>query len=231
MQIIMTKRKSAVLSGSTLACLSSIPTINVTLGCAHDCVYCYGKTYKCYPGEGKLLVYSNLLEKARAELQRKHRRPPCVYFCPSCDPFQPLPGVLDVSYGLMEFFLGEGAGITFLTKARVPERFVRLFERHPGCVSGQVGLTALDEDLLRLTEPMAASPKERLAGMSELSGIGVPVAIRLDPIWPALTDTEACLDELLKAAKQNGAKAVAASYLFLRPKLKRPVFGALADPG
>jgi DNA repair photolyase len=168
---------------------------------------------------------------ARAELPRKRRRPTCAYFCPSCDPFQPIPAVLDSTYELMRFFLDEGIDVTFLTKGRPPERFLRLFERQPRRVSGQVGLASLDEGFLRLAEPGAPSPSERLAGMADLSRVGVPVTLRMDPMWPALTDSEAQLSEMLQAAKSAGACGVAASNLFLRSKLKKPIFSVLVTLG
>lgn len=37
--VIKAKRRSPVLTPSGLACLSVMPTINLTVGCLHDCVY------------------------------------------------------------------------------------------------------------------------------------------------------------------------------------------------
>jgi DNA repair photolyase len=231
METLVANRKSSVLGPSTLACLSDAATINVTLGCAHGCAYCYGRAYQCYPGHGKVVLYGNLLALARAELPRKKRRPTCAYFCPSCDPFQPIPAVLDSTYELMQFFLDEGIDVTFLTKGRPPKRFLRLFGCQPRRVSGQVGLTSLDESFLRLAEPGAPSPSERLAGMADLTRLGIPVTLRMDPMWPALTDGDAHLSDLLHAAKSAGVSGVAASYLFLRSKLKKPIFSVLAALG
>ena len=209
MDISSAERKSAVLGPSTLACLSDMATINVTLGCAHNCTYCYGKTYRSYPGEGKVVVYTNLLRKSQAELPRKRKPPAGAYFCPSCDPFQPIPEVLDSSYNLMKLFLSEGVPVTFLTKGRIPDRFLRLFELHPDRVSAQIGLNTLDDEFLRLSEPGAPNSAVRLTGLGQLSGMHVPTVIRLDPMWPAITDTEGQLGELLEAARQNGAAGVA----------------------
>ena len=35
------ERKLRVLTPSSIACLARIPTINLTAGCAHGCIYCY----------------------------------------------------------------------------------------------------------------------------------------------------------------------------------------------
>ena len=90
-EVKMVKRKSHVLSPSGLDCLAHIPTVNVSNGCAHGCLYCYTRGYSIYPGEEKIEVYENLLEKLKKELPRKKRRPRAVYFSPSSDVFQPVP--------------------------------------------------------------------------------------------------------------------------------------------
>lgn len=38
-------RKTRVLTPSSLACLAHMPTVNLTAGCAHGCLYCYTRGY------------------------------------------------------------------------------------------------------------------------------------------------------------------------------------------
>jgi hypothetical protein len=52
--VIQAKRRSAVLTSSGLACLSTLPTINLTTGCLHDCLYCYIRGHRNYPGERRI---------------------------------------------------------------------------------------------------------------------------------------------------------------------------------
>ena len=58
-------RKSSVLTPSSLACLRHVATINLTAGCAHDCLYCYIRGYGNYPGEARVTLYENTVEKLR----------------------------------------------------------------------------------------------------------------------------------------------------------------------
>jgi len=91
------KRRSAVLTPSGLACLSVLPTINLTAGCLHDCVYCYIRGYRNYPGESRVILYEDTLERLRHELRLGQPKPRAVYFSPSSDLFQPAPEVLELS--------------------------------------------------------------------------------------------------------------------------------------
>jgi pyruvate-formate lyase-activating enzyme len=62
--VIRVERKTAVLTPSSLACLSRIPTVNLTAGCAHGCLYCYTRSYSSYPGEDKVAFYTKRTQRA-----------------------------------------------------------------------------------------------------------------------------------------------------------------------
>src|SRR4030042_4215592 len=115
-------RKSAILSPSSLACLTHIPAVNLTSGCAHDCLYCYARGYSVFPGENKVVVYENTLDKMKNELLRKRIKPQAVYFSPSSDIFQPVPEVLELSHSILELLLSKDIGIALLTKGLIPDK-------------------------------------------------------------------------------------------------------------
>ena len=141
--VILAQRKSAVLTPSSLACLADVATINLTLGCAHSCRYCYARGYSTYPGDGRVVLYNNTLEKLRQELSRKRKRPHAVYFSPSCDLFQPVPQVLKLGYQVLDYLLQEGIGVSFLTKGMIPPEHFALLCRHAAQVRAQIGITTL----------------------------------------------------------------------------------------
>ena len=213
------ERRGAVLTPSGLACLAGVPTVNVSSGCAHGCVYCYGRGYSQYPGENVVLVYRDTAERVARELARKRCRPPAVYFCPSCDAFQPVGAVLELSHQSMAAILDAGVGVEFVTKGAIPDRFLDLFSRHRGRVSGQVGLTTLDDGLRATFEPGAAAVGERLRSIARLKEVGVNVSVRADPLIHGVTDGGSSLAALMAASRERGVSDLAASYLFLRPAI------------
>lgn len=223
------QRKSAVLTPSGLACLAGIPTINLTAGCAHGCIYCYSQGYSCYPGRGQVVVYANTLEKLKNELARKRKRPQAVYFSPASDLFQPVPEVLDLAYGILEYLLAQGIGVAFLTKGRIPDRHMELLRARAGIVRAQVGLVTLDPNVAVRFEPFAPPPADRLAQIRSLLAGGIRTQVRLDPILPGVTDDRETLDGLLAALAQAGIDGVAASTLFLRPALGNALKAALPE--
>lgn len=216
-EVIPIERKSAVLTPSSLACLSHVPTVNLTAGCAHECRYCYARGYLTHPGEGKVAFYTNTLAKLREELPRKRKKPATVYFSPSSDPFQPVPEVLDMTYDVFKFLLELEIGVTFVTKGRIPERHRKPLANHAPLVQGRIGVVTLDSTIAAAFEPYAATPDVRLAQMAELIGVGIPIDARLDPILPGLTDDADHLEPLCEALARAGVRTIAASVLFLRP--------------
>ncbi len=230
-EVIPTERKSAVLTSSALACLSRIATVNLTAGCAHGCLYCYARGYSCYPGEGRIKLYANTLDKLRAELPRKRKRPTVVYFSPSSDPFQPVREVLDLAYEVMRFLLESGVSVAFLSKGHLPERHMRLLESHAAQVRAGIGLISLDDDLLGIFELRAASAGTRLRQAERLVEAGISTRVRVDPILPGLTDDERTLGHLCAAISRTGVTEIAASTLYLRPAVAASLRHGIHDAG
>ncbi len=227
MEVVLKERKSSVLSPSTLKCLNHTPTLNPTAGCAHLCSYCYARGYSSYPGDGTIVLYTNLAEKLENELSRKRKTPEFVYFSPSCDVFQPVKQVLDTTYRLMALLLKRGIGVSFLTKGRIPDRFIALFKSHSNNVNAHIGMTTLNRQLQKQIEPHAATPGSRLKNVRALTQIGILPEIRFDPLIPGLTDPVSNLEPLLKILGGSGIKRAGLNYLFLRPIINRNIREAL----
>ena len=218
-QVLQAERKAAVLAPSQLSCLAWLPTINLTAGCAHECLYCYARSYSQNPGQGRVTLYANTLEKLGEELPRKRTRPWVVYFSPSCDVFQPIPEVLNLAYEVFAFLLQQGIGVAFLTKGHIPERHMDLLRRHATLIHGGIGLTTLDRHVWETFEPCTAPPAARVAQIETLVGAGIDVQVRLDPILPGVTDDERTLDGVFATLARLGVKDVAISTAFMRPPI------------
>jgi len=215
--VIRTERKSVVLSSSSLSCLSHIPAINLTSGCAHGCLYCYARGYSTYPGEDKVVVYQNTLEKLKKELSCKRTKPQAVYFSPSSDIFQPISEVLDLGYSVLEYLLSKGIGVAFLTKGKIPEKTMSLLLSHADKVRAQIGIITPDDSIRQIFEPESANIEVRLQQMREMIDGGIAVEARLMPILPGITDTDDSIEPLFRAIAGVRVKQAAISTLFIRP--------------
>ena len=227
--LVTKNRISNVLTPSQLRCLSKIPTINITAGCFHNCIYCYTKGYSQYPGDGKVILFDNTADKLQQELVRKRKKPQAVYFCPSCDPFQPVSQILEQTYKSMATLLEAGISVQFLTKAIVPPDFIKLFAEYNNQVCGQIGLTSVDDNIRKIFEPKTASVSEKLATMKKLVEIGVITGARADPLVYGIMDSDRALSDLFSAVAKTGVKEIAVNYLFLRPAIKDSIKKNITD--
>ncbi|MBN2238234.1 MAG: radical SAM protein [Dehalococcoidales bacterium] len=224
-----TERKSAVLVPSGLACLSHIPTINLTLGCAHNCLYCYARGYSVYPGDNSVTVYNNIIEKMEKELSRKKKRPQCVYFSPSSDIFQPVPEVLESSHEVLSYLLSREIGVAFLTKGVIPDKTMKVLEKYPEIVKTQIGIITPDDSIRRIFEPGAAPVNVRLRQIRELIDAGIRTEARIIPVIPGITNTEESMTHLFECLADTGIKKAAISTLFVRPAIMRNLRTHIAD--
>lgn len=222
-------RKSAVLTPSDLPCLRTIPTINLTAGCLHGCLYCYARGYSQFPGDGRIILYENTLDMLRHEFSKRRTKPEAVYFSPSSDLFQPASEVLDMAEAIIRFLLRKGIGIAFLTKGHIPDDVLALLSDQPELVRAQIGIITTDESIARTFEPGAASPNRRLKQIEALVKAGVPTEARVDPILPTVTDDTNATEHLFAALRDAGITRAAIDLLFLRPAIVRSLSRHAAD--
>jgi len=221
MKLIEAERKSRVLTRAEFGCLRGAHAINVTRGCEFDCVYCYARGYPEAPAAGEIHLYRNLPDRLAAELDNPRRRSPVrrVIFNTASDSFQTHPAVLDITYQAMQVLMKRRIGFSFLTKGRIPHRFIDLFAEHPQLVSARIGLVSTRPRFRELFEPHAATATERLQNIVNLRAAGVDVEVRVDPIIPFLTDDAQCIRSLFGAVSERGVRRATLSYLHLRPAI------------
>lgn len=218
-RLIKENRKSAILKQPTFGCLKGVPSINVTRGCVHSCVYCYARGFTDAPPKGEVHLYKNLPEVLESELSRKRRMPSWVSFSTASDCFQNLDEVLKTTYSCMKLLIERGIGVTFLTKGFIHDEFIGLFKKHPDMIKARVGIVSLNEEYKRLFEPFTASPLQRLINIKNLMKAGIGVSVRIDPMIPGVTDRSEQIEYLIKRLKAGGIKDISVSSLVMRPSI------------
>jgi DNA repair photolyase len=221
MKIIEVDRKTSVLHKAQFGCLRHTYTLNVSRGCEFMCVYCYARGYPNAPPPGEIFLYKNLPEKLSAELgnPRIRSKVSWVSFNTATDCFQTHPAVQDITFEAMKMLLEKTVGFSFLTKGRIPNRFIKLFSGHPDQIHPTLCLVSVRSRYQELFEPQAASPSERLGNIDRLQAAGLKVHVRVDPIIPFITDDQESISELCSALATRGIRKLTLSYLHIRPAI------------
>ena len=210
-------------------------SINPYRGCEHGCAYCFARPSHAYLGLSPGLDFETKIAwKADAAgcLRRELARP--GYVCRpvalgiNTDAWQPVERRLRVTRDILEVLAETRHPVTIVTKSALILRDLDLLAgmARDKLVHVAVSITTLDAGLARAMEPRAPSPLRRLAVVAALAEAGIPTAVMVAPLIPALTDHE--LEAILEAGHDAGATS--AGYILLRlPHEVKPLFRAWLD--
>jgi DNA repair photolyase len=200
-------------------------SINPYKGCEHGCVYCFARPTHAYLGLSPGLDFeTRLFWKPDAptlldrELRRAGYEPRTLALGANTDAYQPVERDLRLTRRIIEVLSAFRHPFGIITKSALVLRDLDLIApmAAEGLAGVSVSVTTLDRDLARRMEPRASTPAKRLEAIRRLADAGVPVAILVSPMIPALNDHE--LEAILAAGAEAGATA--ANTILLRLPLE-----------
>ena len=200
-------------------------SINPYRGCEHGCVYCFARPTHAYLGlspgldfESKLFVKPETADLLERELSAANYQPRVIAIGTNTDPYQPIERRYKVMRRILEVLDRAGHPVGIVTKSALVLRdldiLARMAERRLAKVA--LSVTTMDAELARKMEPRAATPMRRLETLRRLSQAGVPTAVMVAPVIPALNDME--IERILDAAQAAGVRE--AGYVLLRLPLE-----------
>lgn len=210
-------------------------SLNPYAGCSHGCTYCYARSYFALadkdPGRGfdsVIDVKTNFVEVLRQELRRP--KTGTVALGTATDPYQPCEGRYRLTRGTIEAILERPVPLAIVTKnpmvVRDADLLARLAERVDVIV--HFSITTLDQALWRKIEPRTAPPEARLRALATLRGRGVRAGVLCAPVIPEMTDDEASITAVARAARDHGAVSFGSRPLKLDPGTREVWFGFVA---
>jgi DNA repair photolyase len=106
----------------------------------------------------------------------------------SSDPYSPLEKTYEDTRKCLRLFKNHNLRILIITKSDVVVRDIDVLRDLHAAVT--ITLTTLKENIYQRLEPNAPSPQARLKAIQELVRADIPTGVRIDPIFPLLTDNE-----------------------------------------
>lgn len=207
-------------------CTSERFLINPYLGCSIGCVFCYANSF---PGwfqvfrRHSIVVVAEDFDRIIDEQLNAIDVACCGYLSPVTDPFQPLNEKLQLSEKIIAKFVEKNIPIEFITKAKVPEGVLEMLETNKHNF-GQVSILSLNHNLNNLLTPRAAPIKELFGNIFRMARRNIFSVLRIDPIFPYLTDDKSALHELMQRACDSGVKHIIASILDIPVTIKKDIF-------
>jgi len=205
-------------------------TMNPYRGCEFGCKYCYARYTHEYMEldsadfERKIYVKQDTGPLAWRDLGMEKVQGEHIAIGTATDPYQPAEREFGATRAILEQMAArKGLSVSITTKSNQVVRDLDLLLRIAAHSTIQVNLsiTTLRPRLARMLEPRAPRPDLRLQAVRELRDAGIPAGVFAMPVLPGLTDAEADLDALARAARDAGAQWFAARVLYLMPSAQK----------
>ncbi len=152
------------------------------------------------------------------ELARPGYTPKEIALGANTDPYQPIERQYKITRQILEVLARLRHPVTIVTKNALVLRDLDLLApmAAQGLAKVAVSVTTLDAKLGRAMEPRASTNAKRLEALGALSAAGIPTAVMVAPIIPAINEHE--IEGILEAAAGHGVKE--AHYVLLRLPLE-----------
>ncbi|MHA1157672.1 MAG: PA0069 family radical SAM protein [Alphaproteobacteria bacterium] len=205
-------------------------SINPYRGCEHGCAYCFARPTHAFMGlspgldfESRLFAKPNAAALLERELSKPGYQARTVAIGTNTDPYQPIERRFHIMREILEVLDRTSHPVGIVTKSTLIARDIDILSSmaERGLVKVAVSVTSLDRKLSRAMEPRAATPDRRLDTLRLLAEAGIPTAVMVAPVIPALNEEE--IERILDAAAAAGVSE--AGYILLRLPLEvRDIF-------
>ena len=205
-------------------------SVNPYRGCEHGCIYCFARPTHAYMGlsagldfESKLFAKPDAPRLLERELAKPGYKPRTIAIGTNTDPYQPIEREWRIMRQVLEVLQKANHPVAIVTKSALITRDIDILAAmaEKGLAKVAISVTTLDRKLARTMEPRASTPTRRLEAIRRLSEAGIPTAVVMAPVIPALNDHE--IERVLDSGKAAGA--CEASYVLLRLPLEvSPLF-------
>jgi DNA repair photolyase len=130
----------------------------------------------------------------------------------SSDPYPRMEAEAGLTRQCLAILAQSNCRIQIITKSTLVTRDTDLLGKAPCTVA--LTITTDDDNTAKLLEPQAPSPAERLKTVETLTGKGISVSVRVDPIIPFVNDKP---ERLIAALASIGVKHVTTSTYKAKP--------------
>jgi DNA repair photolyase len=224
------ERAKSIITRNESQDISFDRSINPYRGCEHGCIYCFARQTHAYVGlsagldfESQLFAKANAAALLEKELSAPGYRPRTIAIGTNTDPYQPIERTQEIMRQVLTVLARTNHPVAIVTKSALVLRDLDLLApmAKKGLAKVALSVTTLDRELARKMEPRASSPERRLETIRQLAEAGVPAAVMVAPIIPAINDAE--IERILTRAHAMGARE--AGYILLRlPRELRELF-------
>jgi DNA repair photolyase len=208
--------------------------LNFYRGCAHNCVYCDGRSEGYYV-DGKfgeeVSVKINAIEILKRELNPKRKKIPLKHYFVGLsggvgDSYQPLEKKYKLTRQALELFYEKKFPVHILTKSTLVERDIDIIKKinEQNRVIVSFSFSSVDEKISSIFEPGVPGPTERLKTLSKIKKEGIVCGMYLMPVIPFTTDSLKIMEETIRKAKETNLDFIVFAGMTLKEGKQKRYF-------
>jgi len=208
--------------------------MNFYRGCAHNCVYCGGRSEK-YQVNGvfgkEIEVKTNAIDLLRKELRSSPRKKPMKksYIMVGGgvgDSYQPVEEKYCLTRQALQLLKHYKLPASILTKSTLIERDIDILKQlnEQSRVLISFSISSTNDEISSIFEPHVSPPSERLQTIKKLKKEGFSCGIFLLPIIPFITDTLPIMKQTLKDIYKIGVDFIIFGGMTLKKGRQKDYF-------
>ncbi|MBC2580041.1 radical SAM protein [Clostridium sp. DJ247] len=205
--------------------------MNIYRGCQHGCIYCDSRS-ECYRIDDfeDIIIKINAVELLKKELSRK-RVKGTIGTGAMSDPYMPIENKYKLTQKALKVIADNKYPVHIITKSNLVLRDVDILQEINNIyASVAITITTADDLLARKVEPWVCASSDRFKAIGILSTLGICVGITMMPILPFIQDNEKNIIEIIKMAKEYGAKFICPSFgMTLRDRQREYYYSRLDE--
>lgn len=186
---------------------SNIPSvdfvINPYIGCQHGCIYCYAEFMKRFTNH-KGDIWGRFLDVKKFDLDKikpEKYDNKTILLSSVTDPYCPLENKFQNTRRILEKLIKTKARIQILTKSKLMQRDIDLFQQFDNIQVG-ISLNTLDENFTKIIEPKASRPQDRISALQKIAEHKISTFIFISPIFPKITDWMEIIEKTQKITNE-----------------------------
>lgn len=208
--------------------------MNFYRGCAHNCIYCDGRSEK-YQVEGEfgeeVEVKTNAIEILWRELDPRRKRVPlkkCFMMVGGGvgDSYQSVEKKYQLTRQALELMSEFHLPAHILTKSTLIERDIDILKKINEQTRAIVNFSfsSVDDEISAIFEPGVPAPSRRLETIIKFKQAGIPCGLFLMPVIPFITDTPVQIEKVFRKAKEIGIDYIIFSGMTMKDGRQKQYF-------
>lgn len=198
--------------------------VNPYHGCSHNCLFCPAndgflkrKAFDDYRTKNIIYVIENIVEHVDSFVTSNSNPDKVVHLSPVADPFQPTENLFHLSENVIDYCYEHRIPVAICTKGNLPAQVIEKIKNIPRSFV-QISIPTIKPDKHKLVVRGNGAKIDMLFSTIDLLiENGIHVVIRIDPIYPYLTDDLKDFEELVIKIKEKKVRYILSSCADIIP--------------